>query len=132
VTIPDFVRKSEEREGDTLVSFTDLAGFSGIEFVPVAIIVNVISLRTGLPLPVLGQSLGEVTDAFAKTRDALKRTPVDVVGVNSVILFELDDGVDNPLPAFPEVQVVNEGLKQWLAESPTSKKLTVVGSYRPF
>jgi hypothetical protein len=53
-------------------------------------------------------------------------------GGTYVILFELDDGVDNPLPAFPEVQAVNEGLKQWLAESPTSEQLTEVGSYRSF
>jgi len=58
------------------MSFTSLAGLGGIEFVLVAIISNVIYLRAGLPLPVSGQSLDAVTDAFATTRDALKRPSV--------------------------------------------------------
>ena len=44
----------------------------------------------------------------------------------------LSDGVDNPLPALPEFRAFQEGLKQWIAEPPTSEQLTVIGSYRFF
>jgi hypothetical protein len=53
-------------------------------------------------------------------------------GVTYVNLLELDDGVDNPLLALPEGQAFQEGLKTWMAEPPTSERLTVVGSYRFF
>jgi hypothetical protein len=53
-------------------------------------------------------------------------------GVTYVALLEIDDGVDNPLPALPEFRAFQEGLRQWIAEPPTSEQLTVVGSYRFF
>jgi hypothetical protein len=53
-------------------------------------------------------------------------------GVTYVIMLALDDGIDNPLPALPEVRVFQEGLKQWVAEPPFSEPVTVVGSYRLF
>jgi hypothetical protein len=54
------------------MNFTSLAGLGGIGFVLVAITINVIYIRVGLPLPMSGQSLDAATDAFAETRDALK------------------------------------------------------------
>lgn len=54
------------------MSFTSLAGLGGIGFVLAAIIINVIYLRAGLPLPGSGQSLDMVTDAFAAKNHALK------------------------------------------------------------
>lgn len=54
------------------MSFTSLAGLGGIGFVLVAIIINVIYIRAGLPLPMSGQSLDAATDAFAATSHALK------------------------------------------------------------
>lgn len=53
-------------------------------------------------------------------------------GVTYVNLIAVDDGVDNPLLALPEARAFQEGLKQWLAEQPTSEQLTVLGSYRFF
>jgi hypothetical protein len=58
------------------MSFTNLAGLGSFGFVLVAITINVIYIRAGLPLPVSGQSLDAVTDAFAKMSDALKRPSV--------------------------------------------------------
>jgi hypothetical protein len=52
--------------------------------------------------------------------------------VTYISLLAIDDGVDNPLPALPEARAFQEGLKQWLAEPPTSEQLTVFGSYRFF
>jgi hypothetical protein len=49
-----------------------------------------------------------------------------------VALFELEDGVDNPLAALPAVVEFQENLKQWMAEPPTVEQMTVVGSYRSF
>jgi hypothetical protein len=53
-------------------------------------------------------------------------------GVTYVSLLAIDDGVDNPLATYPEARAFQEGLKQWLAEPPTSEQLTVFGSYRFF
>jgi hypothetical protein len=53
-------------------------------------------------------------------------------GVTYVNFIALDDGVDNPLLALPEARALQEGLKNWLAEPPTSEQLTVFGSYRFF
>ena len=53
-------------------------------------------------------------------------------GVTSVALLELDDGVDNPLPALPEFREFQENLKNWMAEPPISEQVTVIGSYRFF
>ena len=53
-------------------------------------------------------------------------------GETFIALAQLDDGVENPIPGFPEFQELQEGLKDWLAETPTSQPLTVVGSYRLF
>jgi len=53
-------------------------------------------------------------------------------GVTYVALLEIDDGVENPLPALSEFQELQENLKGWVAEPPTLEQLTVVGSYRFF
>jgi hypothetical protein len=53
-------------------------------------------------------------------------------GVTYVALLQVDDGVDNPLPALPEFREFQESLKNWVAEPPTPDQLTVVGSYRLF
>jgi hypothetical protein len=52
--------------------------------------------------------------------------------VTYVNIIAIDDGIDNPLLALPEARTFQEGLKQWLAEPPTSEQLTVLGSYRFF
>jgi hypothetical protein len=53
-------------------------------------------------------------------------------GVTYVNLWEIDDGVDNPLSTLPEAQAFREGLKTWMAEPPIYEQLTAVGSYRFF
>ncbi len=53
-------------------------------------------------------------------------------GVTYVSLLAIDDGVDNPLPTYPEARAFNENLKNWLAEPLISEQLTVFGSYRFF
>ncbi len=53
-------------------------------------------------------------------------------GETFVALAQLDDGVENPIPALPEFQELQEGLQDWLAEAPDTQALTVVGSYRLF
>ncbi len=53
-------------------------------------------------------------------------------GVTYVAVLEIEDGVENPLPALPEFQAFQEGLKQWMAEPPAAEPLTVIGSYRFF
>jgi hypothetical protein len=53
-------------------------------------------------------------------------------GVTFTALLEVADGVDNPLPALPEFQAFQAGLKEWIAEPPVAEQLTVVGSYDLF
>jgi hypothetical protein len=53
-------------------------------------------------------------------------------GETFVALVQLDDGVENPIPAFPEFRELQERLEGWIAEPPNSQPLTVVGSYRLF
>ncbi|MBB6550953.1 hypothetical protein [Nonomuraea rubra] len=47
------------------VTLTSLAGVAGMGFVLLAIVINVVYLRAGLPLPTSGQPLDAVTDALA-------------------------------------------------------------------
>jgi hypothetical protein len=53
-------------------------------------------------------------------------------GVSYVTLVAIDDGIDNPLLALPEYQAFAENFKTWIAEPPTTERLTVVSSYRFF
>jgi hypothetical protein len=50
-------------------------------------------------------------------------------GVTFVAMLEIEDGVDNPLPALPAFREFQENLKTWLAGPMTPEQLTVVGSY---
>jgi hypothetical protein len=53
-------------------------------------------------------------------------------GVTYIAQLQVDDGIENPLPALPEFREFQKNLKQWLAEPPTPEQLTVVGTYRLF
>jgi hypothetical protein len=53
-------------------------------------------------------------------------------GVTYLNLLQLDDGVQNPIPALPEGKEFQEKLTGWLAEPPTTGSLTIIGSYRLF
>ncbi|MCV7287070.1 hypothetical protein H7J87_17240 [Mycolicibacterium wolinskyi] len=58
------------------MDFTVAAGLGGIGFVLVAVVVNVIYVRGGLPMPVAGKDIGAVTDSFATVGDALRKPSV--------------------------------------------------------
>src|SRR4051812_37753753 len=53
-------------------------------------------------------------------------------GETFVALLEVDEGIENPLPAVAEFRVFQEQLREWLAEAPTAEPLSVVGSYNLF
>ena len=53
-------------------------------------------------------------------------------GETFVALLQLDDGVENPLPGFPEFREFLEGVEASRAEPADVQPLTVVGSYRLF
>jgi hypothetical protein len=53
-------------------------------------------------------------------------------GATFVVLLEVEDGADNPLPALPAFRDFQEGLKKWVAEPPIAEQLTVIGSYKLF
>lgn len=50
-----------------------------------------------------------------------------------LVLLELSDGIENPLPALPEFTEFQAKAAEWLDESsPPPTPLTVVGNYRVF
>ncbi len=49
-----------------------------------------------------------------------------------MILLELEEGTENPLPAVAEFRQFQEGLKDWISEPPVPELLSVIGSYRLF
>jgi hypothetical protein len=53
-------------------------------------------------------------------------------GETFVALLQIDDGVENPLPEFPEFRELLEGVEASRAEPPDVQPLTVIGSYRLF
>ncbi|GHO42215.1 hypothetical protein [Ktedonospora formicarum] len=53
-------------------------------------------------------------------------------GETFVTLTATDDGVDNPLLAFPEYREFAANFKSWIAGPPTSEHLTADKSYRSF
>ena len=53
-------------------------------------------------------------------------------GETFVAFLQLDDGVENPLPGFPEFREFLAGVEASRAEPADVQPLTVVGSYRLF
>jgi hypothetical protein len=53
-------------------------------------------------------------------------------GETFVALLQVDDGVENPLPGFPEFREFIEGVEASRAEPADIQPLTVIGSYRLF
>ena len=53
-------------------------------------------------------------------------------GETFVALLQVDDGVENPLPGFPEFREFLEGVEASRAEPAIVQPLTVIGSYRLF
>jgi len=53
-------------------------------------------------------------------------------GETFIALLQLDDGLENPLPGFPEFQQFIQEVEAQRAEPANVQPLTVVGSYRLF
>lgn len=51
-------------------------------------------------------------------------------GATFTVLLELEDGVENPLPAIPAFRDLQEGLKTWLAEPVAAEQVALVGDHR--
>jgi len=90
---------------------------------------------------VRAENVGDVDAAAKRLFAAIEREQPDGIryascrladGTTYVALLELDDGIENPLPALPEFREFQEGLKGWVAEPPSPDQATVVGSYRLF
>jgi hypothetical protein len=61
---------------EVAVAITSLAGVGGLLFVLSAIVINVIYVRAGLPLPTSGQSLDAITDSLATVGGRLKHPSI--------------------------------------------------------
>jgi hypothetical protein len=53
-------------------------------------------------------------------------------GATFVILLDLEDGSENPLPTLPAFREFQDALTEWLAAPLLREQLTVIGSYRTF
>jgi hypothetical protein len=53
-------------------------------------------------------------------------------GETFAALVQVDDGVENPIPALPEFQELQQAVNGSLAEAADVQPLTVIGSYRLF
>ncbi|MEX5632169.1 hypothetical protein [Parafrankia sp. FMc2] len=51
-------------------------------------------------------------------------------GVTYVVLLQIEEGIDNPLPRMPEFLQFQENLKEWLAEPPVPDQVAVIGDYQ--
>jgi hypothetical protein len=52
-------------------------------------------------------------------------------GVTFMLLLELAEGTDNPLPSIPEARAFQAQMPTWAKEPPAPQPLTVLGSYAP-
>ena len=86
-------------------------------------------------------SIDEIEAAGRKLFSAIDREQLQGIryasfrlpdGVTYLNFLQLEDGIQNPLPALPEGKEFGEKLKSWLAEPATSEPLTIIGSYRLF
>ena len=87
---------------------------------------------------------GSIEDAEAAVRDlfttldrvrpeGLRYASTRVVDSSTfVILFELEEGIEDPRPAMPEYVQFQERLKTWVDGPPVIERLDVVGSYNLF
>ena len=88
---------------------------------------------------VKAECVGELEGAREKVFAALEREcPVGVRytsyrladGVTYIALLEIEDGVENPLPAIAEFGEFQAGLKDWVdGSAPVVEQLEVRGSY---
>lgn len=53
-------------------------------------------------------------------------------GVTFVLILDLDDGVENPLPAIAAARAFQLQMPEWATEPPAPQPLTVLGSYGLF
>jgi hypothetical protein len=87
------------------------------------------------------ESVADVEAAVTTMFSAIERARLEGVRYAScrladtatfVILLQIQDGIQNPLPTVPEFREFQDNLKNWITEPPTPDQLTVIGSYNLF
>jgi len=53
-------------------------------------------------------------------------------GLTFLLILDLADGVENPLPSIPEARAFQQQMSAWATEPPTPQPITVLRSYRLF
>lgn len=64
--------------------------------------------------------------------DDLRYGSCRLVDGTYLILLQIADGAENPLPALPEFQRFQAGLAEWTDGAPVARPAEIVGSYRLF
>lgn len=98
---------------------------------------NVMMLRAKVKEESVADVESAVTTMFSAIREAepagVRYASCRVAdGATFVVLLQLEDGTENPLPAIPAFREFQESLRHWIAEPPVSEQLSVVGSYDLF
>lgn len=62
--------------------------------------------------------------------DGLRYASLRVTDDSYLIVLEVADDTENPLPSIPAFQEFQAGLRGWLSGPPAIETATVVGSYR--
>jgi hypothetical protein len=79
----------------------------------------------------LEAAAGKVFTALGELRPGgLRYASLRVAADSYLILLEVEDGAENPLPSLAAFQEFQAGLRDWLAGAPVTESATVVGSYR--
>ena len=87
------------------------------------------------------ESVSEVREATKKMFAAINAAKPEGIryaslqladGETIVAVVQLDDGVDNPIPGFPEFQELQEIVDSSRAEPTSVQSWSVIGSYRLF
>jgi hypothetical protein len=82
--------------------------------------------------PQIDRAIAELIDALERERPEGVRYAATRLadGVTYLLLLELADGVDNPLPSIPEAVAFQQLMRETASEPIAPEPLTVAGSYR--
>lgn len=89
---------------------------------------------TEAEVPAVDAALGGVIAALDEARPAGTRYAAGRLadGVSYLLVLELDEGVENPLPGIPEARAFQQRLPEWAGGPVAPEPVTVVGSYGLF
>jgi hypothetical protein len=102
---------------------------------------SVLMAKAKIKIKIKAEGIADVNAATKKLFAALNAAQPEGIryasllladGQTFVAIVQLDDGIENPVPGFPEFRELQEVVDGSRAEPNTVEQWTVVGSYRLF